>query len=103
VSELSIKFVDRASQAVWLGRLASLCARLVAEGLLTRAQAQAVFPDDPDPNMAALFTVDVAGNAGAALTRFRRLDGVGWAQEAGKRRSLAGPPALRERRLRRSA
>jgi hypothetical protein len=95
VSELSIKFVDRASQAVWMGRLMSLCARLVAEGLLTRARAQAVFPDDPDPDMAGLFTVNVSGNAGAALAQFRRIDGVGWAQEAGKRRSLAGPPALR--------
>ena len=92
MSELSIRVVDGAPQAVWLGRLNALCARLVAEGLLTRAQAQAVFPDDPDPTMAALFTVDVAGNAGAALAQFRRIHGVGWAQEAGERRTLSRAP-----------
>ena len=103
MSELSIKFVDGASQAVWLKRLNALCARLIAEGLLSRAKAQAVFPNDPDPMMAGLFTVDVTGNAGAALARFRRVHGVGWVQEAGQRRSLASPPVLLEGRLRRTA
>ena len=103
MSELSIKFVDGASQAVWLRRLHALCTRLVSEGLLTEAKAQPVFPDDPDPAMAGLFTVDVAGNANAALVHFRKINGVGWVQEAGKRRSLAAPLSVKERRLRRSA
>ena len=88
MSELSIKFVDDASQSERLGRLDGLCSRLVAEGVLKQAQVEAVFPDDPDPKMAALFTVNLTGNAGEALVRFRAIDGVGWAQEAGARRTL---------------
>jgi hypothetical protein len=97
---VSIKFIDGASQAVRLSRLHDLCARLVGEGVLTRAHAHAVFPDDPDPTMAALFTVDVTGNAAAALARFSRMNGVGWVQKAGERRTLIARLASKERRLR---
>lgn len=85
---LSIKFVEGGSQATRLSRLGALCSRLVAEGLLSKAQAQAVFPDDPDPEMAALFTVDVIGKAVEVLPRFRQIDGVAWVQKAAERRAL---------------
>jgi hypothetical protein len=83
---------SRRSQRDWKRQLDELCRGLVARGKVSRARARVVFPGDPDPEMASMFTVDVVpldtGGLDEALRTMRSLPSVQYAQLAAPRRTL---------------
>jgi hypothetical protein len=91
---ITLKFDDADSrpQREWKRQLDDLCRRLVSQGEVARARAHVVFPGDPDPEMASMFTVDLvplaASGVSAALQRMRSLPGVQYAQRAAPRRAV---------------
>jgi hypothetical protein len=98
---LTLKFDDSTAktQREWKRELDEACRLMVAEGLAARARVHTVFPGDPDPEMAAMFTIDVAplgdGMAGA-LKVVRRLPGLEYAEEAAQRRPMPAPRQMRK-------
>lgn len=91
---ITLKFndADSRSQREWKRQLDELCRGLVVQGDVARARAHVVFPGDPDPEMASMFTVDVVplavGGVNEALRRMRSLPGVQYVQLAAPRRTL---------------
>jgi hypothetical protein len=94
---ITLKFRDSdvRPQKEWRLQLDQVCRRLVAQGEVTSARPQAVFPGDRDPAMASMFTVDVVPGDGGAMTvalrALRGLPGIQYAQLSAPRRSLGTP------------
>ena len=91
---ITLKFAagQQWSQRDWKRQLDGAGRDLVGEGKVSRATTHVVFPGDPDPEMASMFTIVLVtrtnGSVDDALRCFRRLPGVQYAQIAAPRREV---------------
>ncbi len=98
---LTLKFDESTAmtQREWKRQLEEACRTIIAQGLAGRARVHAVFPGDPDPEMAAMFTIDVtplSNGLGEALQVVRRVPGLEYAEVAAQRRAMPVARAVRK-------
>lgn len=79
-------------------QLNELCRGLVVQGHVARARVHVVFPGDPDPEMASMFTIDIVpidpGGLNKVLLRMQGLPSVQYAELAAPRRTLESRQAF---------
>jgi hypothetical protein len=81
------------SQTAWQRSLNMFCERLVKSGYAMSAKVHVVFPDNPNPAMASIFTIDVEPTAQGLdepLHNLQAMPGIQFAQLAPGRRPLLG-------------
>lgn len=92
---ITIKFreadAESHTQQAWQRSLSRFCETLVQSGHATSAKLHVVFPDNPNPAMASIFTIDVEPTAQGIeqpLHRLQAMPGIQFARVAPTRRPL---------------
>lgn len=85
------------SQTAWQRSLSMFCERLVKSGYAMSAKVHVVFPDNPNPAMASIFTIDVEPTAQGLeqpLHSLQEMPGIQFARLAPDRRPLLGAASV---------